>query len=45
VSVILELFRGMFLISTFLLDMVPLDIIKRNWFFFSLYKVTMLYFL
>ena len=32
VSVILRLFRGIFLISTFLLDMVPQDIIKIIYF-------------
>jgi len=42
VSVILRLFRRIFLISTFPLDMVPLDIIKRNLFFFSMYQVTRL---
>jgi hypothetical protein len=42
-SVHLRLFREIFLISTFLLDMAPLDIIKSNLFFFSLHQVTRLY--
>jgi hypothetical protein len=43
VSVILRLFKRIFLIFTFLLDIMPLDIIKRNWFFFWLHQVTRLY--
>ena len=43
VAVILLLFREIFLTSTFLLDMVPLDVIKSNLFFFSLHQVTRLY--